>query len=109
MTKVTFYQNSGKECIGFVVENHAGYAPEGEDIVCAAISALTINTINSIETFTKDKFETDVDEKSACIRFILKSKPSKESLLLLNSFILGLQGMEDGQYTEFIDIIFEEV
>ena len=43
------------------------------------------------------------------IHFMIKNKPSKESLLLLNSLILGLQRMEDEQYTEFIDIIFEEV
>ena len=30
------------------VKGHAGYAKRGEDIVCAAISVLTINTINSI-------------------------------------------------------------
>ena len=50
-----------------------------------------------------------LDEASARIHFMIKNKPSKESLLLLNSLILGLQRMEDEQYTEFIDIIFEEV
>ena len=78
---------------------------EGEDIVCAGISALVINTVNSIEAFTEDEFTIDVDESSARIHFMIKNKPSKESLLLLNSLILGLQRMEDEQYTEFIDII----
>ena len=109
MTKVTFYQNSENQCVGFTSEDHAGYAQEGEDIVCAGISALAINTVNSIEAFTEDEFTIDVDESSARIHFMIKNKPSKESLLLLNSLILGLQRMEDEQYTEFIDIIFEEV
>ena len=109
MTKVTFYQNSENQCVGFTSEDHAGYAQEGEDIVCASISALVINTVNSIEAFTEDEFTIDVDESSARIHFMIKNKPSKESLLLLNSLILGLQRMEDEQYTEFIDIIFEEV
>ena len=109
MTKVTFYQNSENQCVGFTSEDHAGYAQEGEDIVCAGISALVVNTVNSIEAFTKDEFTVDVDEASARIHFMIKNKPSKESLLLLNSLILGLQRMEDEQYTEFIDIIFEEV
>ena len=109
MTRVTFYQNSEHQCIGFDVNGHAGYAQEGEDIVCAAISALVINTVNSIEAFTEDEFRVDVDEKSADIRFSLENSPSKECLLLLNSLILGLQRMEDEQYTDFIDIIFEEV
>ena len=109
MTKVTFYQNSENQCVGFTSEDHAGYAQEGEDIVCAGISALVINTVNSIEAFTEDEFTIDEDESSARIHFMIKNKPSKESLLLLNSLILGLQRMEDEQYTEFIDIIFEEV
>ena len=67
MTKVTFYQNSEQQCVGFDVNSHAGYAEEGEDIVCAAISALVINTVNSIETFTDDVFQLDVDEESADI------------------------------------------
>ena len=67
------------------------------------ISALVINTVNSIEAFTEDEFTIDVDESSARIHFMIKNKPSKESLLLLNSLILGLQRMEDEQYTEFID------
>ena len=104
MTKVTFYQNSENQCVGFTSEDHAGYAQEGEDIVCAGISALVINTVNSIEAFTEDEFTVDVDEASARIHFMIKNKPSKESLLLLNSLILGLQRMEDEQYTEFIDI-----
>ena len=55
-------------------------------------------------------FTIDVDESILhVIHFMIKNKPSKESLLLLNSLILGLQRMEDEQYTEFIDIIFEEV
>ena len=109
MTRVTFYQNSEKQCVGFDVKGHAGYAEEGEDIVCAAISALVINTVNSIEAFTEDEFRVDVDEKSADICVFFEEKPSRECLLFLNSLILGLQRMEDEQYTDFIDIIFEEV
>ncbi|MBS6195319.1 MAG: ribosomal-processing cysteine protease Prp [Clostridiales bacterium] len=109
MTKVTFYQNSDNQCVGFEVKNHAGYAEEGEDIVCAGISALVINTVNSIEAFTEDKFRLDVDEATACIRLSVEELPSEGCTLLLNSLILGLQRMEDEQYTEFIDIIFEEV
>jgi uncharacterized protein YsxB (DUF464 family) len=47
MTEITeLYRDN--ELIGFRVEGHAGYSIPGRDIVCAAISALTINTINSI-------------------------------------------------------------
>ena len=50
MTTVTFHSGSGR-IDGFVVEGHSGYAEEGADIVCAAVSAavgLTECTINEV-------------------------------------------------------------
>ncbi|MDD3279608.1 MAG: ribosomal-processing cysteine protease Prp [Lachnospiraceae bacterium] len=110
MTRVTFYQNSDQEYMGFLTENHAGYADAGEDIVCAAISALVTNTVNSMEAFTEDDFAVDVDEEHASIKLMMQEHPSKEAELLLKSLSLGLQGIEEDKiYSEFIDIIFEEV
>ena len=50
MTKITFHSAKSR-LDGFVVEGHSGYAEEGADIVCAAISAavgLTECTINEV-------------------------------------------------------------
>ena len=54
MTKITIFRNHDGEYLGFDCLGHAGYADEGEDIVCAGISALVINTINSIGLFTEN-------------------------------------------------------
>lgn len=40
MVEVTVLMN-GKDWVGFKAEGHAGYAPEGEDIYCAGVSAIT--------------------------------------------------------------------
>ena len=109
MTKVTIYNNLENECVGFRVLGHAGYAEAGEDIVCAAISILVINTMNAIEQFTDAKFSQTADEQEGLIEFRI-SKPTKETTLLLNSMILGLQTLEDDKiYGNYIDLIFEEV
>lgn len=50
MTTVTFH-SADSRLDGFVVEGHSGYAEEGADIVCAAVSAavgLTECTINEV-------------------------------------------------------------
>ena len=60
MTYITFYQDSDGVVTGFDTSGHAGYAKQGEDIICAAISALVINAVNSIEEFTEDAFKVDV-------------------------------------------------
>ena len=38
MTTVTFFPE-GSRITGFEVKGHSGYAPEGEDIVCAAVTS----------------------------------------------------------------------
>jgi len=40
---------SGNNIVGFEISGHAGYAPHGEDIVCAAASFLAITVENSLE------------------------------------------------------------
>ena len=109
MTKVTIYKNVKNECVGFKALGHAGYAEEGEDIVCAAISILTINTMNAIETFTNSDVFLDTDEELGLIEYKI-DKPTKETSLLLDTMVLGLKTMaDDKNYAEYIDLLFEEV
>ena len=42
MIKVTIYQNSKQEISGFTLQGHAGYAENGSDVVCAAVSVLDV-------------------------------------------------------------------
>ena len=55
MITVTIYKKSN-QYLGFDINGHAGYAEEGSDIICAAVSVLSLNTLNSIEAFTEDEF-----------------------------------------------------
>ena len=109
MTRVTIYKNEKNECVGFKALGHAGYAEEGEDIICAAISILTINTINAIETFTDVIATLATNDESGMIEYIV-DKPTKETSLLFDTMVLGLQTMEDNEnYADYIDLLFEEV
>ncbi len=44
MIRITF-TCQGSEIQGFSVEGHAGFAPEGEDIYCAGVSAIAQTTL----------------------------------------------------------------
>ena len=104
MILVERIKNEHGENIGFRVSGHAGFARRGRDIVCAAVSAIVLTTMNSIEKFTEDKFSCAQDEKSGLIEFILVSDVSKESTLLLNSLFLGLKGIEHDYGKRFITV-----
>ena len=107
MIKVSAYQNDEGIIRGFCMSGHAEYADPGEDIVCAAVSALVINTVNSVETFTDDVFSFEAEEKSGRMEFIITSDISDKSILLMNSLFLGLQGIQDNYGQEYISIVSE--
>ena len=97
---------------GFQVKGHAGYAGAGEDIVCAAVSVLTQNTINSIEAFTEDNISYSVDD--GYLECSFSGAISEESKLLMNSMMLGLNSIVESYKTDkkknqFIRILTEEV
>lgn len=92
------------------MSGHAEYDDPGKDIVCAAVSALVINAVNSIEHFTDDETSCVSDEESGTITFRFSQIPSHDAALLLDSMILGLEEIEDNnEYEPYIDIIFKEV
>jgi uncharacterized protein YsxB (DUF464 family) len=110
MTKITFYQNPEGQYTGFEAWDHADYAEEGSDILCAAISALVLTTVNSLERLTEDAITVDVQEEQARIRLEIPADHSREADILLRSLALGLADMEaDETNQKYMDLIFEEV
>ena len=91
---------------GFVLEGHAGYADEGYDIICSAVSALAINTVNSIEAFTDDGFEAEQAEDGGYLKFMMTEDPSDATVLLLDSLVLGMQYIQEAYGQEYLSISF---
>ena len=110
MIRVTIYKTSRHEYTGFDISGHAEYDDPGKDVVCAAVSALVINAVNSIEHFTVDETSCVSDEESGNITFRFSQIPSHDAALLLDSMIFGLEEIEENnEYEPYIDIIFKEV
>ncbi|SFR97614.1 ribosomal-processing cysteine protease Prp [Anaeromicropila populeti] len=105
MIKVRISRNDAGICKQFSLHGHAGYAENGEDIVCSAVSVLVINTINSIETFTDDDFFVESEEEDGWIGLEMTGTMSKETELLINSMLLGLKAIEEQYGNKFISII----
>lgn len=104
MIKISIYKNAEGKINGFRCSGHAGFAESGHDVICAAVSALVINTVNSIEHFTSDTFDYKENEKKGHIDFKIVSSLSNESSLLLNSLVLGLQGIQDDYGQKYIKL-----
>lgn len=109
MIKVTIFKRDD-EYMGFSVEGHANYAEKGKDIVCASVSVLSDNTIESIQRFTSDHVEYRETIGSSCV--LLENSefdhPSWKYELLLKSFESGIQQISN-QYPKYVSIKESEV
>ena len=94
MVTVKVYKDRKDGYTSFSLCGHAGYAASGSDIVCAAVSVLVINTINSIKAFTQDTPSVRMEEAEGIVECRFLKKASKEAALLLDSMLLGLSGIE---------------
>ena len=72
MTTVTF-QTEGSRIVGFEVKGHSGYAPEGEDIVCAAITSAVRLTEGAVNDVLGLEAAVKVKQKDASISLKLPS------------------------------------
>jgi len=84
---------------GFTCMGHAGFGQSGHDIVCAAISVLVINTINSIEELAKEKILIESDEKEGYIECHFLDEINDKTKLLMDSLVMGLKGIEQNYGT----------
>lgn len=107
MIKVTIVTNSDGEYRGFQVSGHAGYDECGKDIVCAAVSCLALNTINSIEALTEDRCYGATDD--GFLKFKFTNGCSEQAELLMDSFVLGLTGIQEEYGSDYMKFRFKEV
>lgn len=91
----------GDRLDGFRVRGHAGYAEAGQDIVCAAVSVLVYNFINSAERFADVALDVrDRGDELSC-RFPPMLNPRAK--LLFDSMLFGIEQVAE-QYPEHVRI-----
>ncbi len=83
------------------ITGHAGYAENGKDIVCAAVSALTETFIASVEELTADELKAVTGPGNAIIEY---KELTERANVLLGSFFIGLN-MIAATYPEHIKIL----
>ena len=110
MTTVTFHME-GERITGFDAAGHSGYAPEGEDIVCAAVTSAvrlveaTVNDVLGLAASVK------VRKHDAAILFRLPGSlgPTAESAsqAILAGFMVYLTQLHD-EYPDNVEVLEED-
>ena len=89
MTTVTFH-SEGSRLVGFECKGHSGYAPEGEDIVCAAITSAVRLTECAVNDVLGLAASVKVHERSGSIEFRLPGGLSAAAESTCQSLLAGL-------------------
>ncbi len=89
---------------GFVITGHAGYASEGEDIVCAAVSSISYTLVGALTNLVGD---CEYEEKHGYMMVYRSDKleKSKEATTqtILESMYIGYKQIENS-YGEFVNV-----
>lgn len=104
MVKVSFKKEK-ENYLGYEIVGHSGYSQHGEDIVCAAISALAQTTLLGIKKLVTEDLTYDVRSGYLKVTYPknLTEKQRADVNLLTEAMFLGLREIEK-QYGKYLKV-----
>ena len=105
MTKCEFFME-GDRITGFTVSGHSGYAESGQDIVCAAISAVVTMAEATINDVCGAKAKVRVKDEDARITLTLPASCDEEETVqaVLAGMLVTLCNLRD-DYPDYIEVM----
>lgn len=107
MISVEFLVDSQGAILGFQISGHSGFAENGSDIVCAAVSSAAFMAANTITDILKIDAETFVDNVGKMF-FKIKNENFISCKDILLGFKLHMISLEE-MYPENITVNYMEV
>ena len=113
MIKAIFHRDEHGDIVSFELTGHADAGKTGQDIVCAAVSAVSIGAVNGVEALAGFKPDVIADEvHGGHLQMKLKSVITGEQLhisqILLENLLLELQSIQD-QYPDRLMITTKQL
>ncbi len=99
MVLVTYIEQKGK-FKELEIKGHADSSPEeGHDLVCAAVSSISIGALNALEQI--DVFDIMIEDGHILLK--AKQNVSRHDAIVIDTMMIQLMTIEDS-YAEFIHI-----
>ena len=116
MTKIVFFRSSGI-FYGFEEQGHTGYGDAGDDVLCAALSAMTMLIINTVEVGYASDVDYEVNEGATVIRVRSKAAlpqyeaDEKKRYAVSGLFLSYYYQLNDllEEYYDFLDVEVKDV
>lgn len=101
MIRVKFFVGN-RQLKGFQISGHAGFAENGEDIVCASVSSAAYMAANTVTDIIRADAEAAADDGTMTL---LVNEPCERTETVLKGLELHLKELSK-QYPENIKIIY---
>lgn len=107
MTRIEFFSQDDR-ISGFCCQGHSGYAEEGSDIVCAAVTTAVSFAANTITDVLGVRAKLKVKDDEAQITLTLPASYEQEEAVqaVLQGMMLTLMSWRD-QYPENLEVVME--
>lgn len=111
VTKITFFRKNGVFW-GFKETGHTGFGEEGDDVLCAALSAMTMLIINTLEVVLSCPVDYTIDDKTADItlrcpsalpEFEKDEKKNFAASSLIEGYFVQLNDLVE-EYYDYLDV-----
>lgn len=106
MTKIVFYKR-GEDFVRIESKGHTGYAANGEDIVCAALSALlqgaALGVMQGVGVKAKYRVNEDAGSLLLELPTDLGESERHDCNVILNALLLSVSDLSKG-YSEYIEM-----
>ncbi len=110
MITVTVYKNQAGAYRGFMCMGHAEYAKKGQpDVLCAAVSTLTIAVNNSLEALAGEKIHSTVNEETGFLKCDFESVLQEKAIFLMDFLVFSLEQLSREYGGRYLQVKFEEV
>ncbi len=105
MTRCEFFTENDR-ITGFSISGHSGYAEAGQDIVCAAVSAVVTMAEATINDVCGAKAKVRVKDEQARITLNLPVSCEEEDTVqaVLAGMMITLAGLRD-DYPDYIEVL----
>ena len=116
MTKIVFFR-SGGVFYGFEEHGHTGYGHAGDDVLCAALSAMTMLVIITVEVAYASDVEYSVNEgathimvrsKAALLEYEEDERKRYAVSGIFESYFYQLNELRE-EYYEYLDVEVKDI
>ncbi|MBB6448356.1 hypothetical protein HNR44_000305 [Geomicrobium halophilum] len=107
MIQMTVVRSEAHTIQSFTLSGHANASDYGEDIVCAGVSAVTIGTVNAIESLCQTSLHVESKDDGGYLHCEVpeawSGRKAEDGQLLLEGMLVAINGIQES-YGDFIQV-----